>query len=207
MVRRATTRSAGEGGRLDAQSWIDAAMDLLAEQGVDGLRVEPLAKRLVVTKGSFYWHFRDRDALCEAVLGDWRRRATLDVIARLERSQEPALLRLRQLMRLPFQGARAEWGADVELSIRLWGRYDPRARAALQEVDQLRLRYIEGLIAELGFNKQEAAARSVMAYAFMRVGATLISPKDFAEADRCADILFSPVAAGVDRSEGQPPAA
>ena len=52
--------------RLSADDWAQAALDLIAEQGVSAVAVEPLARRLGVTKGSFYWHFPSRDALLQA---------------------------------------------------------------------------------------------------------------------------------------------
>ena len=63
----APTRNA----RLSADDWAQAALDLIAEQGVSAVAVEPLARRLGVTKGSFYWHFPSRDALLQAALERW----------------------------------------------------------------------------------------------------------------------------------------
>ena len=57
---------------LDRNGWVEAAIDMLAEQGVQGMRVEVLAKNFGVTKGSFYWHFKDRQDLFTAVLETWR---------------------------------------------------------------------------------------------------------------------------------------
>ena len=61
--------------RLSAEDWAQAALDQIAEQGVASVAVEPLARRLGVTKGSFYWHFPSREAL---------------LVAALERSAPPA---------------------------------------------------------------------------------------------------------------------
>ena len=58
--------------QLDRAAWIKAAFDVLADKGLDGIRVEVLAKRLKVTKGSFYWHFKDRRDLLDAVLETWK---------------------------------------------------------------------------------------------------------------------------------------
>ena len=58
-------------GRLTADDWAQAALDLISEQGVAAVAVEPLARRLGVTKGSFYWHFPSRDALLQAALERW----------------------------------------------------------------------------------------------------------------------------------------
>jgi AcrR family transcriptional regulator len=175
--------------RLDSKAWVAAALEILAEQGIDGVRVETLAKKLGVTKGSFYWHFKDRDALFEAILDDWRRAATLRIIARLDQASQTPAGRLRQLINLPFQGPRSERGAEVELSLRLWSRRDSRARAALAEVDELRLSYIAGLLQECGFNAGAARARAVLAYAFIRVGTTLIPAQDGGALAACLDVL------------------
>ncbi len=191
-MAKSVKKPASDSSRLDSEAWVKAALDILAERGIDGVRVEILAKQLGVTKGSFYWHFKDRDALFEALLDTWRRQATLRIIARLDQTTQTAAGRLRQLLNLPFQGPRSEWGADVELSLRLWSRHDKRARAALAEVDQLRLRYIAGLLEDCGFSADAAKARAALAYSFIRVGTTLIEPKDPKTLEMCLSLLGLP---------------
>ena len=178
--------------RLDANAWADAALAELAAHGIDRVRVEVLATRLGVTKGSFYWHFKDRDALLAAMLERWRRRATLSLIERLDRAGAPPVERLRELLRLPLRGDRAALAAEIELAIRLWGRGDPRAREALAEVDELRLRYIEQLLAQAGVSAKEARARAILAYSYQRVAATLIPADDARLIQQCEDLLIAP---------------
>lgn len=185
-------RSPGDAKRLDANSWADAGLAELADNGIDGVRVEVLAKRLAVTKGSFYWHFKDRDALLAVMLERWRKRATLALIERLDQQEATPDDRLRSLLRLPLKGARAVLAAEIELAIRLWSRRDPRARSALAEVDELRLRYIEGLLVQSGFLAEEARARAVLAYSYQRVAATLVDPADSEFMRRCETILAGP---------------
>jgi len=193
MVRTSQKVARAEATTLDKRAWTDAALHTLAENGIDGVRVEILARDLGVTKGSFYWHFSDRGELLDAVLQEWRRRATLSIIDRLERTHEPAEQRLRRLLRLQFESRRAEFGSDVELSIRLWGRRDAHALAVLREVDELRLRYIRGLVEELGVSKGEAAARAILAYSYMRVSRSLIPSDNMALADECERVLLKRV--------------
>ena len=66
--------------QLDRQSWVMAAIEVMAEEGIAGLRVEVLAKRLKVTKGSFYWHFEDRRDLLVAILQHWKEGRIRDII-------------------------------------------------------------------------------------------------------------------------------
>lgn len=185
MAKPATAADRLDAKRLDAAAWIEAALDQLAQTGIDGVRVELLAKRLGVTKGSFYWHFKDRDAMFGAMLSHWRRRATLGLIERLDRDEVTPDSRLQRLLRLPLAGKRSSWGADIELALRLWGRRDQRARAVLKEVDQLRLRYIESLLVSSGTAPDEAKAGAIIAYSYMRVAATLVSPGETDLLDRC----------------------
>ena len=186
-----SSRRASPTARLDAAAWIDSAMQLLTERGIDSVRVEVLAKRLGVTKGSFYWHFTDRESLLAQMLQTWRKRATLGIIERLESTHEPALTRLSRLLRLQFDARKAEIGAEIELSIRLWARHDPRAAQALKEVDELRLRYIAKLLDELGTAKDALDARAVLIYCYMRVSRSLADPvRDKRLTQACERILI-----------------
>src|ERR671922_6013 len=74
---------------LSRERWIAAALDALADGGMAAVAVEPLAARLGVTKGSFYWHFRDRDELLTAALQEWERTGTEELIKRLDQIADP----------------------------------------------------------------------------------------------------------------------
>src|SRR3546814_12122575 len=74
---------------LTADCWAEAALDAIAGGGLDAVAVEPLARRLGVTKGSFYWHFANRDALLRAALQRWGQPETDDIVARIGPESEP----------------------------------------------------------------------------------------------------------------------
>ncbi|ARU15006.1 TetR/AcrR family transcriptional regulator [Croceicoccus marinus] len=191
MNNSSRSRSA-DAQHLGIDDWTEAALKALAVNGIDGVRVEILAKSLGVTKGSFYWHFKDRDALHKAMLDHWRRRSTLSLIERLDSSDQTPKIRLRRLLRVPFTASRSRSAADVELAIRMWGRRDRRAQDALEEVDSLRLRYIAGLLEACGFSRDMAEERAVLAYCYMRVGATLIEADATDLLERCETLLIEP---------------
>src|SRR5687768_10125540 len=86
-------------GRLSADDWASAALDLIAEQGVAAVAVEPLARRLGVTKGSFYWHFPSREALLVAALERWEKMEQELLFGELEPITDPRA-RLRALFGL-----------------------------------------------------------------------------------------------------------
>lgn len=177
-------------GSLSPDTWADAALSALAIHGIDGVRVEVLARDLDVTKGSFYWHFKDRDALLVKVLERWRERTTLALIKRLDGASELPEERLRQLLRLPLQPERSAFAAEVELAIRMWSRKDARALAVLEEVDELRLCYIERLLIGSAVPIGAARARAVLAYSYMRVAATLIPQTAEALMTQCEELII-----------------
>lgn len=186
-----TSRRSRRGeNRLDVKAWVDAALAELAIHGIDGVRIEVLAKRLDVTKGSFYWHFKDRDALLVGMLDQWRRGATVALIERLDRKPVSARERLSHLLRIPIKGERSAFAADVELSMRLWGRRDQRAKRALEEVDELRLHYIRNLLQEIGVPQQEVVARATLAYSYMRVAGALIRSDASELMQHCETLLI-----------------
>lgn len=72
--RRATSAPVPESpdrACLCAGDWEYAALELMADKGVNAVGVEPLARRLGITKGSFYWHFSSRDELLQRALARW----------------------------------------------------------------------------------------------------------------------------------------
>src|SRR5215469_649514 len=78
-----TMRDASRQRRLTREDWVSAALGAIATGGLAAVGVEPLATSLGATKGSFYWHFKNRDALLEAAIERWERETTTDVIAEI----------------------------------------------------------------------------------------------------------------------------
>jgi AcrR family transcriptional regulator len=146
--------------------WIAAATALLVDRGIDAVRVDMLARELAVTRGSFYWHFKDREDLLKAVLNAWRDGATEQVIHRFEGRQAAPEALITELISLPFRGRAAERAARIELAIRAWARRDELARAAVDEVDARRIAYIAQCFSALGFAIAEARSRAFLLYAY-----------------------------------------
>jgi AcrR family transcriptional regulator len=146
---------------LSREDWAGAALDVLAADGLAGVAVEPLARRLGTSKGSFYWHFRDRGELIAATLARWEQRDTTEVIAALETIGDPRE-RLRQLARSAF--VRAAAGHDAQSGV-LAAAADPRVAPVLERVTRTRLAYLEHQFQTLGLDPAAARARARMAYA------------------------------------------
>ncbi len=91
-------RKASGPRRLTRDDWITAALAAIADGGLAAVGVEPLAARLGATKGSFYWHFENRDALLEAAIGRWEKETTTDVVAEITAAHDAPASQFRRLV-------------------------------------------------------------------------------------------------------------
>ena len=131
--------------RTPREAWVKAGLSALSAGGPDAVRVEALAKALGVTKGGFYWHFTDRDALLEAMLDSWEQRLVDQAVAVADGSGGSARSRLRRLF--GFAGDNPAL-MDLELAVRDWGRRSPSVAQRVRRVDDRRLGYLRPLFAE-----------------------------------------------------------
>jgi len=161
-------RTGSERSQLTPEDWIRAATELLIHRSIDAVRVDALAKILEVTRGSFYWHFADRDDLLQRVLLSWQEAQTEQIIARYRKQGVDADALIRELVELPAHGRAASKGASVELAIRAWARRDEVARRVVDAVDAKRLDYMQGCFANLGFAESDARSRAFLLYCYMQ---------------------------------------
>ncbi len=175
---------------LSRDRWTDAALEVLAHAGIEAVRVEPLARRLGVTKGSFYWHFRDRSELLDEMLDRWEHVATQAIIDEVEALGGSPEAKLRALFSIAVRSA----PMALETALRQWAARAPRARRAVERVDDRRMRYLRTLFEELGVAPDDAHARSFLAYAslfgdhFIAARETSLRRSDLLE--RCAALII-----------------
>jgi AcrR family transcriptional regulator len=149
---------------LAPDDWARAALAAIARGGVDAVAVETVAAELGATKGSFYWHFKNRDALIQAALDRWERGSTEAVIEQLEQEPDPAR-RLRKLLAAAF-----ELGPTDRAEIALLASPDhPAALRAVRRVAERRIAYIARQLESLGWSPENALDRAVLMY-YMYVG-------------------------------------
>jgi AcrR family transcriptional regulator len=164
-------RSYSRAGALKAEDWVEAARVAMAEGGIDAVAVEPLARRLGVTKGSFYWHFKDRRALLEATLEGWERESTDAVIAASRRVEDTRerLIRLGEeafgeISRDGDESGKVLLERGVELAISD-AADDDVVRPFLRRVTEHRIGYLEECFRALGVPPEEARYRAILVYA------------------------------------------
>jgi AcrR family transcriptional regulator len=146
-------------------------MQALAAGGPDAVRVEALAARLGVSKGGFYWHFTDRQALLEEMLDTWEKTMVEDVIAAVESQPAGPRAKLQQL----FELARSVDFA-VELAIRDWSRREPNVAERVRRVDDRRMGYLRSLFGQFCADQNDVEARSLLAFSLF-IGSYFIAAR------------------------------
>jgi AcrR family transcriptional regulator len=162
--QRKTTES------LTRDDWISGAWDMLGENGLDGVRVEPLARRLGVTKGSFYWHFKDRQQLMDALLDRWFSIWDDQMLPDMEEAANPA----DRIWAL-FESVVGRVTRGQTVSLRMMSHSDADVARRIEERDAQRLSFLTSELVEIGFAADEARVRgqvyqTIMTGEYLRSG-------------------------------------
>jgi len=141
--------------RLSRETWLQQALEILAEDPTH-LRIDELAARLGVSKGSFYWHFENRSEFVYALAEYWRDANTLAVIEAVEPVRQLPEDRLYALMKHLLETDAARF----DLAVRAWARHEPDIIPVIREVDRLRTNMVRGIFEDMGFDGLEAEMRT-----------------------------------------------
>jgi AcrR family transcriptional regulator len=163
--------------RTPRTAWIEAGLRALADGGPDAVRVEPLARALGATKGSFYWHFDNRRALLEDVLDAWERTGVDEVIERVESGDGNARSKLERLGAIALSGEKA-LGVDplkVDLAVRDWARRDRQVARRLRRVDNRRMDYMRSLFRTFCADEDAVEDRCLLVFSLW-IGSHFIAP-------------------------------
>jgi AcrR family transcriptional regulator len=179
--------------RKSRKDWIDAGFAALVKQGVDALAAERLAAKLGVTRGSFYHHFGSADDYARALLSEWERTSTEQIIAfsrvggsaaQRERRLADALLRVRH---------------DLDVAIRAWALRDPLAQAYQARVDARRIEYLAELYAEL-LGEQKAARLAAEIVYLCFVGSQQMRGRRTKKGEALSPQIYGAILEGVGRT-------
>jgi len=142
--------------RVHKGEWLVRALEVLALEGVEGIRIDRLARDLDIAKSSFYWHFKNRADLLEKVLDHWACEYT-EIVAQnqamLQLDPETRLTRIASMIR--------EYKlTKYDLSVRAWAEHDATAAQKVSGVFQQRMDFIREAFRELGFRGEELEMRT-----------------------------------------------
>lgn len=166
--RMAAKEKAGDrSGPLARGDWVDAARRALVAGGIASVKVDRLAAGLSVTRGSFYWHFRDRAELLTALLAHWEATNTAPMEQAVAQAGADGHAKLVALVRLWID--EVAFSPAYDSAVRDWGRHDPAAAAAVGRTDERRVALLAGIFGDLGFAGTDAFVRARVTY-FHQVG-------------------------------------
>jgi len=144
--------------RLNKSDWLRHGLRTLANDGAAALKVGPMAAALKVSRGSFYWHFRDLDDFRLRLLRRWQERTVDQVIVETEANIAEAD-RFVHLMKQAFSMKR-----NLDRAIRSWATQDQDVAAAVATVDARRVAYMANLLIASGVEQHMAESRAAFVY-------------------------------------------
>ena len=152
---------------LARKDWVDAAIEMMAEDNVEALRVDNLAERLGVTKGSFYWHFKGREDLIFSVLEAWRLQMTSQIQSLIADTSGAPWERIERLLRIAISTRPDVPGGPFEVTLRDWARRDAKVAEIIREVDKARFDFAKQLYRDAGLSEADALDYAEMHMAFV----------------------------------------
>lgn len=138
--------------RLTAADWVDAALALVTSKGVHGVKIASLCEELQVTKGSFYWHFKDLDALWEAMAVRWQEINRLRMAEVHGLTEMPVDARLIALSMMLISDSHL----SVEVAIREWARSNEQVAETVQSIDAEIFKIVNDTLLELTVDADQA---------------------------------------------------
>ena len=158
------------------QTWLEEGLTVLAQDGAEAIRIDTLCKRLKVTKGSFYHHFKNRNAYLEGILDYWEDKYTSQFIEHSQQGKTP-VEKMHRLTELSTGLADKEIErVGLEVAIRAWAMHDDLAREYLTRVDQRRIAYVQELANLLLDNPEQSKVIAQIMYTIL-VGSQHLLPR------------------------------
>ncbi len=166
-----------EGGntKVTRTQWLDLALKTLIAEGVDGVRILPLAQHLGVSRSSFYWYFESRQDLLDQLLDHWRETNTRGLV---ERARRPAATIVRAVLNL-FECWADErlFNPQLDFAIRSWARRSRSVRRSVDRADDERLSAIRDMYVRHGYDGEDAFIRARVLY-YMQIGYYMLEVRE-----------------------------
>jgi AcrR family transcriptional regulator len=156
-------QSMSDGGwRGSHEGWLEAAYDSLLESGVDSVKILPLAKRLNLSRTSFYWFFKDREELLSALITRWREKNTGNLVKQSEAYAET----LAEAMLNVFDCwlNKDLFDSQFEFAVRSWALQSEGILEEVQRADQTRLEALSRMFMRFGYEEPAADVRARTTY-------------------------------------------
>ena len=150
------------GWRGSADVWLTAAYDALLETGVDSVKIQLLAKKLNLSRTSFYWFFKDRQALLDALISLWREKNTGNVIKQTTAYAETVTEAMLNVTDCWLNDDLFD--SQFEFAVRSWALQSPEILQEIQNADHERLSALSRMFVKFGHSEQQADVRARTIY-------------------------------------------
>lgn len=154
--------SSDSGWRGSPEVWLQAAYDALLEAGVDAVKILPLAKRLKISRTSFYWFFQDREALLGALVGRWRDKNTGGIVRQSEAYAESLAEAMLNVFDCWLDDALFD--SRFEFAVRSWALQSPDTLAQVRQADEARIEALTRMFMRFGHAQDTADVRARTTY-------------------------------------------
>lgn len=153
--------------KVTREDWLNVALDVFVSDGVEQVKVLALSDRLDVSRSSFYWYFKSREDLLDALLKHWQETNTAALIGQ---AQAPAVTITEAVCNV-FRCVVDEqlFNTRLDFAVRDWARRSGTVRRVLDQSDQARLSALEAMFGRFGYEPTEAHTRARILY-FMQLG-------------------------------------
>jgi AcrR family transcriptional regulator len=156
------------------EDWIAAAREMLIEGGVAAVEINPVAARLGVTRGGFYWRFKNRQELLDHLLEDWRKTNTGSLLKAVAPPGTPEE-RMTRLVHLWIY--EQDFNPALDAAVRDWARTDKAVEAKVRKTDTMRIKAISKIFLDAGQDPKEAMMRGRVIY-YHQVGYFTLGVKE-----------------------------
>lgn len=162
LVKRMAKTELDSGWRGSPELWLEAAYSLLLESGVDAVRILPLASKLRLSRTSFYWFFKDREELLDALLARWRDKNTGNFLKQANAYAETLVEGILNVSDCWFDTTLFD--SRLEFAIRSWALQSPEVQTEVKRADDMRLAALAGLFRRFGHDEMSADVRARTIY-------------------------------------------
>lgn len=145
--------------RSTKEIWLNAALKILCDSGVEAVKVMPLAKALSMTRTSFYWHFKDRDALLEAMINCWEKKNTGNLVRQANAYADNVAEAIFNIFDCWVDAELFD--SQLDLAIRNWARNDAALQKRLDLADKTRLDSLTAMLMRFDFPQEQAQIRAM----------------------------------------------
>lgn len=150
------------GWRGSRELWLEAAKRALLETGLEAVKIQPLASRLNISRTSFYWFFKDRNALLDALLEEWDTKNTGAFETACGAYAETITEAVLNLITVFHDEDLFE--PQLDFAVRGWAHRTDAVMARVNAADERRLAAIRAMFERFGFAPDDADVRACTVY-------------------------------------------